>query len=44
MLNDEFAEHPAMQAVLQKNREGGDYAIEITSLPAEFWQQTERKL
>lgn len=43
MLDDKFAEHPAMQAVLNKSREGGDYAVEIAALPAEFWQQTERK-
>ena len=43
LLNDEFSEHPAMQAVLKKSREGGDYVAEIASLPADFWQQTERK-
>lgn len=43
MLDDEFTQHPAMQAVLQKSREGGNYAVEITTLPVEFWQQTERK-
>lgn len=43
MLDEKFAEHPAMQAVLNKSRKGGDYAVEIAALPAEFWQQTERK-
>ena len=43
MLNDQFTEHPAMQAVLQKSREGGDYYATIASLSADFWQQTERK-
>lgn len=43
LLNDEFADHPAMQAVLNKSREGGDYAAEIAALPADFWHQTERK-
>lgn len=43
MLNDEFAEHPAMQAVLNQCSEGGDYAAEIAALPADFWQQPERK-
>ena len=43
MLNDQFTDHPAMQAVLQKSREGGDYYATIASLSADFWQQTERK-
>lgn len=43
MLNDDFAEHSAMQAVLKHTLDGGDYAAEIASLPADFWQQTERK-
>lgn len=43
MLNDDFAEHSAMQTVLKHTREGADYAVEIASLPAEYWQQTERK-
>ena len=43
MLNDDFAEHSAMQAVLKHTRDGGDYVAEIASLPADFWQHTERK-
>lgn len=43
MLNDQFTDHPAMQAVLQMSREGGDYSATIASLSADFWQQTERK-
>jgi len=43
MLIDEFTEHPAMQAILKGISEGADYATEVASLPAEFWQQTERK-
>lgn len=42
-LHDQFIDHPAMQALLQKSCDGADYAAEIASLPAEFWQQTERK-
>lgn len=43
MLNDEFSEHSAMQAVLKNIRDGADYGAEIASLPAEYWQQTERR-
>lgn len=43
MLNDDFAEHSAMQGVLKHTRDGADYAAEIASLPSDFWQQTERK-
>lgn len=43
LLNDQFAEHPAMQAALHKSREGADYAAEISALPAEFWQQCSKE-
>lgn len=42
-LKEDFAAHPAMQALLERTREGASYAAEVAALPAEFWQQTERK-
>lgn len=42
-LKDDFTEHPAMQSMLERTREGADYAAEVAALPADFWQQTDRK-
>lgn len=38
-LADDFTEHPAMVALLQRTRQGADYRTEIGALPASFWQE-----
>jgi len=38
-LADDFTEHPAMAALLQRIRQGTDYRTEIGALPASFWQE-----
>jgi len=42
-LKDDFIEHPAMQSMLKRTREGANYAAEVAALPADFWQQTDRR-
>ncbi|NMG75455.1 DUF4123 domain-containing protein [Aromatoleum diolicum] len=38
-LADDFTEHPAMAALLQRVRQGADYRTEIGTLQTGFWQE-----
>ena len=44
MLADDFAQHPEMARVLQRTRQGSDYAAEVMALSPVFWEASERRM